>query len=70
MKNLYWFAFHLVVGLWLIISPYVLGFTDMFQAYWNAVAAGAVFVLSSAIALYLDREHIAGELSHAERKAA
>lgn len=70
MKNLYWFAFHLLVGIWLIISPYVLGFTDMFQAYWNAVAAGAVFVLSSAIALYFNWEHTAGALSHAERKAA
>ncbi|HXG50177.1 MAG TPA: SPW repeat protein [candidate division Zixibacteria bacterium] len=70
MRNLYWFAFHLIVGVWLIVSPYVLAFTDVFQAYWNAVAAGAVFVLSSAIALYLDREHIAEEWSHAQRKAA
>lgn len=70
MKSLYWFAFHLIVGLWLIVSPYLLGFTDMFQAYWNAVAVGAIFVLSSAIALYFARDELAEESSKAERKAA
>lgn len=65
MKSFYWFIFHLVLGLWLLISPYVLGFTDMQGAYWNSIATGIVFVVSSAFGLYFSREEVAGErLAH------
>ncbi|HWP58957.1 MAG TPA: SPW repeat protein [Candidatus Acidoferrales bacterium] len=68
MRNFYWFVFHLIVGLWLIISPFALGFTDMAQPYWNAIAVGAVVVVSSVLALSFNREHV--QLFHGERKAA
>lgn len=65
MKSFYWFIFHLVLGLWLLMSPYVLGFTEMQEAYWNSIATGIVFVVSSAFGLYLSREEVTGErLTH------
>lgn len=68
MTNFYWFALHLVIGIWLIASPYALNFTDTAGAFWNTVIAGAVFVISSAFGMYSSREEVAGGQAH--RKAA
>lgn len=35
----------LVVGLWLIASPWLLGFYDISLAKWNAVLIGIIIVL-------------------------
>lgn len=35
----------LVLGLWLIVSPWVLGFSAMQWAVWNAVVLGIIVVL-------------------------
>lgn len=39
------------IGGWLIISPWVLGFSDNFLAKWTSVLCGIVLVLLSARAL-------------------
>jgi len=54
MKHIYEFLFSLVLGLWLMSSPYTLGFTDMPGAYWNAILVGIFLTISSAVGLYAD----------------
>jgi hypothetical protein len=41
-----------VLGLWLIASPWVLGFADMGAAMWNAVISGAVVIAMAAEELW------------------
>ena len=33
------------IGLWLIVSPWLLGFTDLRAAMWNAVICGVIVVV-------------------------
>lgn len=67
MKTFYWFIVHLVFGVWLMISPYALGFIDMPGAYWNAILVGLLFTLTSAFGLYQNRGEFVGSrtLRHA-----
>jgi hypothetical protein len=55
MKYFYGFILYLILGLWLMISPYALGFTDMPSAYWNAMVVGLLSVISAIIGLYYSR---------------
>ena len=58
MSGFYWFGIYLVLGLWLLISPYALGFTENLHAYWNAIGCGAVSLVVALAAMYYDREHV------------
>jgi hypothetical protein len=60
MRHLYEFLLLLILGAWLMLSPYMLGFTEMYGAYWNAMGAGALVALLSALGLYRDRGEWAG----------
>ncbi|MEW6296751.1 MAG: SPW repeat protein [Thermodesulfobacteriota bacterium] len=51
MKHTYLYLLSLVLGLWLLISPYVLGFTEVPVAYWNAVGVGLGTVVVAAVGL-------------------
>ncbi len=42
---------NLVLGLWLVVSPWVLAFSQNGAAMWNAVIVGAIFVVLSLLAL-------------------
>jgi hypothetical protein len=42
---------NLVLGLWLIVSPWVLGFSSQYAATWNMVIVGLVVVIFSVYAL-------------------
>ena len=42
---------NILLGLWLLISPWVLNFTHVTVFTWNAVAAGAIVLTLSAWAL-------------------
>lgn len=68
MTMFYWFLAHFVVGLWLIFSPYALGFTEAAGAYWNALIAGLLYVVSSGFGMYYGREEAATAQTH--RKVA
>ncbi|HWO42347.1 MAG TPA: SPW repeat protein [Candidatus Eisenbacteria bacterium] len=69
MKAFHWFAVYLLVGLWLVVSPYALGFTDLTGAYWNNIVFGAFLALISVIGLYYARgESLTTAPSH--KKAA
>lgn len=35
-----WVSF--VIGLWMIVSPYLLGFSDVSLATWNNILAGLI----------------------------
>ena len=60
MKSLYWFGIYLLLGIWLLVSPYALGFVENVQAHWNALASGAVSLVVALGAMYGARE----EASH------
>ncbi len=40
-----WMIFQILVGIWLFISPYVLGFKDTMSASDNSMIFGAVVIL-------------------------
>jgi hypothetical protein len=42
----------LVLGLWLIAAPYVLGFAAVSTALVNSLAVGAILTIASCICLY------------------
>jgi hypothetical protein len=45
MKSLSWVQ--LVLGLWVLVSPWVMGFADLTSALWSSVIAGALIVIFS-----------------------
>jgi hypothetical protein len=47
---------YLLLGLWLIFSPYALRFVENLLAYWNALAPGAVALVISVAGMYYGRE--------------
>ena len=58
MKTFYWFGIYLLLGLWLLVSPYALGFVENLQAYWNAIASGAVSLVIALAGMYCDRAQV------------
>lgn len=52
------------LGIWLLASPWVLGFSGLATAMWNAVIVGAVIALLALWTLGTDRD-IGGWWSHA-----
>ena len=47
---------NLVLGIWLIISPWIIGFSGVVTAMWNAVIVGAVVALLALWALATDKD--------------
>mgnify|MGYP001560881612 CR=1 FL=1 len=43
MKGLNWAQ--LILGLWVLVSPWVIGFADISAALWSNVIAGALVVI-------------------------
>ncbi len=54
MKSLiYWMVLQMLIGVWLFISPFVMGFREMARVSANNMLVGAiVFVLGLGVALY------------------
>ena len=67
MKLLYGYILYLVLGFWLLISPYTLGFADMPAAYWNAVVVGLLSAVSAAVGLYQSRSDFMGRVPHPQK---
>lgn len=44
-----------IIGVWFIIAPWVLGFADVSGAVWTSVVFGAIQVIASVWAAYVDR---------------
>jgi SPW repeat len=47
---------NLVLGVWLVISPWMLGFSGLVAAMWNAVIVGAVVAVLALWALGTDKD--------------
>ena len=45
MKNLNWVQ--LVLGLWVLVSPWILGFSEISTALWSNVIIGVLIVISA-----------------------
>lgn len=41
-------AMHIIAGTWLILSPFVLGFSAFGAPTWNAIVVGALLAISAA----------------------
>jgi hypothetical protein len=69
MAPLYGFLISLILGLWLLISPYALGFTEMVGAYWNAVVVGLISAVNAALGLYYNWGEMKGRsmMPHAQK---
>lgn len=52
-----------VLGLWLVVSPWILGFSGLVTAMWNAVIVGVVVAALALWALGTDKD-IGGWWSH------
>jgi hypothetical protein len=61
-----WMIFQILVGIWLFISPYVLGFSETRSADINSMIFGAVVVLLG-LGMSLFSESVCG-FEGAERK--
>ena len=55
---------NVVLGVWLVISPWALGFSSLATAMWNAVIVGIVVAVLALWALGTDKD-IGGWWSHA-----
>ncbi|HXG24104.1 MAG TPA: SPW repeat protein [Chthonomonadales bacterium] len=67
MKLVYGYIFFLILGLWLLLSPYTLGFADAPAAYWNAVIVGVLSVVGAAVELYWSRDDLVGLTPHQQK---
>lgn len=47
---------NVALGAWLVISPWVIGFTGIAAALWNAVIVGAIVVVLALWALGTDKD--------------
>lgn len=47
---------NLVLGIWLVISPWMVGFSGLVTAMWNAVIVGAVVAVLALWALGADKD--------------
>lgn len=43
---------NILAGIWLIVSPWVLGFTSNTTALWNAVILGIIVLVIAAVSAY------------------
>ena len=46
-----------ILGLWLIVAPYALGFADQTQAFWNSLIVGAISVVTGIVGGYQEWWH-------------
>jgi hypothetical protein len=67
MKPVYGNIMYLILGLWLLISPYVLGFVEQPAAYWNAIIVGVLTAIGAAIGLYWSEDGLFGMVPHRQK---
>lgn len=61
-----WMIFQILVGIWLLISPFVLGFRETTRASIDSMAIGVVVVLI-ALGMSFYNERVCG-VTHPEKK--
>ena len=45
-------AVNIVAGIWLILAPFILGYTSIVQALWNDIVVGIVVAVIAAIRIF------------------
>ncbi len=63
-----WMIFQVLVGIWLLISPYVLGFREMTGATTNTMVFGAVVILIG-LGMSIFNENVCG-MEHEAKKVS
>lgn len=54
---------NLVVGVWAVVAPWLVGFAALAAAMWSHVAAGVLVAIAAAVALW--QEYRPGKTAHA-----
>lgn len=73
MKSLgYWMAFQVLIGIWLFVSPFVMGFREMTQLAFNNMVFGAVVaILGLSVSLYeYHHRESTSRMEHVEKKSS
>ena len=72
MKSLiYWMTFQMLVGIWLFISPFLMGFRELTRVAINNMVFGAIVViLGIGVSLYRSyhQEGSLPRMEHSEKK--
>jgi hypothetical protein len=63
-----WMVFQVLVGIWLVISPYVLGFKETMNASINSMIFGAVVILIG-LGMSIFNENVCG-VEHVVKKTS
>ena len=63
-----WMVFQILIGIWLFISPYVLGFRGMTNASANTMVFGALVILIG-LGMSVFREEVCG-VEHPVKKTS
>jgi len=68
----YWAVFQVLLGLWLFVSPFAFGFTELTHAALNSMIVGAVVAVTGLGAFLFEIYHREGicKLDAMERKAS
>ena len=68
-RLIYWMGFQILIGIWLFISPYVLGQGEVMAIATNNMIFGAVVILVG-LGIALFGEKVCAGVEHSEKKTA
>lgn len=60
----YWMIFQVLVGIWLIVSPFALGFREITSMALNSIILGAIVAILGLFVAFIGL----GEWRHSEKK--
>lgn len=66
--SIYWMVLQILIGIWLMVSPFALGYREATSLLVSNVVFGAVVLILGAAALY--SEKTSPGIEHAAKKAA
>jgi len=68
LKKHYWFGLYFALGLWLGLSPFILGFGEEVTPAWGAIGSGIVCFVTALIGfMSFDRKEV--EIQHFAKAA-
>lgn len=53
----YWMVFQMLLGVWLFVSPFVFGFTELTPETFNSMIVGSIITISGLGAFLFEHYH-------------
>jgi hypothetical protein len=68
----YWAIFQVLLGIWLFVSPFAFGFTELTHAALNSMVVGAIVAVTGLVAFLFEVYHRQDicKLEQMERKSS